>query len=370
MVELLPWEMTLKRRLNTGHAIPIISGRTINDMFFDGQSELVREYAQHLKQALSTYTYMGTSSTAAPQHELPPLYGNFIHYLLSDLDEAPRLHHDHLMELAKFKFLADDNMVKDTETLKSDYVEFLKKRFVNIINDKNIPSHLLNSVAYNWTSLTLSDLPRRVGFPQMDADHPLMVLASIPFPIYLTSSQHNFIELALAMAGKEPYTGVCGWWEKSEEPLIYHSLSLQKAVEDYEPDPDHPLVFHLHGYDAYPQSLVLTEDDYLNYLLTIVRSRSTESDPIPSIVREAISISTLLVLGYDLHSWDFRTLYMGIIQDMKHEHLNVSVQVDPGGLQKIYFERYLEDSANCQVYWGIIEEYIHRLHAIWSNNLL
>ena len=53
----------------------------------------------------------------------------------------------------------------------------------------------------------------------------------------------------------------------------YESLEIEESVfdTDFVPTPANPVVYHLHGHTL-PESLVLTEDDYLSFLANIARN--------------------------------------------------------------------------------------------------
>ena len=57
----------------------------------------------------------------------------------------------------------------------------------------------------------------------------------------------------------------------------------------YDPEPKIPLVYHLFGRDEAPASLVLTEDDHLEFLTATYQDRGRGTDPIHSRVRRAMS---------------------------------------------------------------------------------
>jgi hypothetical protein len=88
---------------------------------------------------------------------------------------------------------------------------------------------------------------------------------------------------------------VCRW--RADEPPV-------------EPDPDdpvpikHPLVYHLFGRYDQPASVVLTEDDYFNYLIAVARQRSL----LPTTVRRALTDTSLLFTGFWPGDWGFRML--------------------------------------------------------------
>ena len=60
-------------------------------------------------------------------------------------------------------------------------------------------------------------------------------------------------------------------------------------------------------------SIVITEEDYIKFLLTITKER----EGIPRQIVTKLKLSCLLFLGYSLEDWDFRTLYKGMIETLK-----------------------------------------------------
>jgi len=131
---------------------------------------------------------------------------------------------------------------------------------------------------------------------------------------------------------------------------------------DYQPTREEPLVYHLYGLDTYPESLVLTEDDHLEFLVAIARDMSRDTDRIPKRIRQALSDSSLILLGYDLRSWEFRTLFWGLIKfrpPIKQE--NVSVQVAPDDTEKLYLDKYLSE-ASFRVVWREMLQYVQELY--------
>src|SRR5262249_19174593 len=105
---------------------------------------------------------------------------------------------------------------------------------------------------------------------------PHRVLADLSFPIYLTTNPDNLLEAALLAAHREPRVAIC--------PLNdYVELALDAYNE--EPKPSHPLVYHLFGRLREPDSLVLTEDDYFDFLIGATRNNQL----IPDVVRGALA---------------------------------------------------------------------------------
>ena len=64
---------------------------------------------------------------------------------------------------------------------------------------------------------------------------------------------------------------ICRWHQGLDSiPSVF--------AEGYEPSEQEPLVYHLQGYGEYPDSLVLMEDNNLEFLVAISEHRGREDD--------------------------------------------------------------------------------------------
>lgn len=140
----------------------------------------------------------------------------------------------------------------------------------------------------------------------------------------------------------------------------------------YEPTIEEPLVYHLHGLESIPASLVLTEDDYLDFLVKV----SWDNTVIPPRIGEALVDSSLLLLGYRLQDWDFRVLFRGLINRKRGSRrllsLAIQLSLEPEEAEvssmeeaEEYLEKYF-DKANFKIYWGQTEEFIEELWTYWN----
>jgi hypothetical protein len=245
----------------------------------------------------------------------------------------------------------------DVFAMRPEYLNVIKSRLFSIAEDDGVSQDLLAEVDAQFDRLDFTQLAKAIGYPRFDdvQDNPLLLLASLDLPIYLTTSYHTFLEAALERAGRQPRTEFCRWHQRLE--------SLPGGVAgDYQPTREEPLVYHLYGLDTYPESLVLTEDDHLEFLVAIARDMSRDTDRIPKRIRQALSDSSLILLGYDLRSWEFRTLFWGLIKfrpPIKQE--NVSVQVAPDDTEKLYLDKYLSE-ARFRVVWREVLQYVQELY--------
>ncbi len=143
----------------------------------------------------------------------------------------------------------------------------------------------------------------------------------------------------------------------------------------YSPNTVHPLVYHLHGYTNIPQSMVVTESDYLDFLIYMVKNWQAL---LPAVVRTALSASALLFVGYSLIDWDFRVLLRGIISS--HEasltYPAIAVQLRPDALNESnldktikYLQKYfgnIPKIPKVKVYWGTAREFSRELKERWE----
>ena len=128
-------------------------------------------------------------------------------------------------------------------------------------------------------------------------DEPHGVLADLPLPVYITTNYDDLMVRALKSRGKTPNQEICRWNKCLKRCKL--------TSPDFDPTPEKPLVFHLHGIYEKPESLVLTEDDYLDFLVAI----SMDQNLLPPRIQEAFTDTSLLFLGYRIADWDFRVLF-------------------------------------------------------------
>jgi hypothetical protein len=165
--------------------------------------------------------------------------------------------------------------------------------------------------------MLFSDLVEALDYPkfQEGTEDSLRLLARFPLPIYITTSQSNFIERALEAEGKKPCTQICFWSVEMTQIRKEH-----RTNRDFSPSVTEPLVYHLYGLENYPQTLVLSEDDYINFLISVTGDNDSLNPKIPLSLRQALGESQLLLIGYQLSDWDFRVLFPLIMKFRDDEY--------------------------------------------------
>lgn len=200
-----------------------------------------------------------------------------------------------------------------------------------------------------------------------EADEPHATLAKLPLPFYMTTNYDPFMTQALEAAGKKPRRELCRW-----NQFIKDSPSIFDEDPGFEPSPEEPVVFHLHGHDALAESLVLTEDDYLDYLVSVSR----DDDLLPHQVRRALAGTSLLFIGYSLADWSFRVLFRGLVTatEPSLRRISVTVQLPPVPQDaskdvQAEVQGYLDEyfgQIDMRVYWGTAREFMTELRTRWE----
>ncbi len=255
---------------------------------------------------------------------------------------------------------ADPDIKADNDYVKETYLDFLHEVLLSIA-DKELVDELNEDA--NSASFPFSQKAERLEYPSFTdgQQNPLLLLADLPLPIYLTTSYHSFVETALIKAGKEPRTEICHWHSRLDSlPSVF------STDPNYEPTPQEPLVYHLHGLDEYPQSLVLTEDDHLDFLVTISR----DMDAVPVRVRQALADSSLILLGYSLRDWDFRVIFRGMIKPstVQNRPKSVFIQLLDNPHERTFLQNYLHQEAKFEVYWGNTTNFLQEIWQGWRGS--
>jgi len=186
-------------------------------------------------------------------------------------------------------------------------------------------------------------------------DEPHSIFARLPLPLYVTTNYDHSMARALQEAGKDPTVQICRW---------NRSPALQALVDpDFRSSVEQPLVYHLHGHVDVPESLVLTEDDYIDFLAAV----SEDQRLIPPRVRAALASSSLLFLGFTIDSWSYRVVQRGLLLRMETSlrRLSIAVQLPPDDRASDYLEAYFAAN-NERVYWGTAAEFTVELGRRWQ----
>ncbi len=190
-------------------------------------------------------------------------------------------------------------------------------------------------------------------------DDPHGVLASLYLPCYVTTNSDGFMYRALEWAGRAPDSAFCHWWDGSAPEHEYPATFEQ------------PLVYHLHGRHDVEKSMVVTELDYLAFL---VRLLDQGMDLLPTPVQDGLAERTLLFVGYSLADWTTRVLLKSISGSLTGSNQcgAMAINLEPLGEDddpelraraREFLSGYLGELQNLDfhIFWGTAKQFVDEL---------
>jgi hypothetical protein len=189
-----------------------------------------------------------------------------------------------------------------------------------------------------------------------DDNEPHHLLVDLELPVYITTNYDEFLVRAFGQFSRQAHQVICPWHQarKRNRNLRYG--------RSYSPTPASPLIFHLHGALSQEVSMVLTEDDYLDFLIYV-------HNLLPPTVEKAFEESALLFLGYGLADTNFKVLFRKLNSYSGGHRRHFAVQIDPQktGLPLLQAQqelRYLTtqyDAQGIRVFWGSCRDFAREL---------
>ena len=362
------------QRMHSGNVLPILGGAVRLKRIYGLEHTDVQAEGEEGKQTGAAPSEPnGQDEEPSPEPESQ---------ILMDLSElwADELGYP-LKESRNLSRVAQYNKVISQDSLqeKMRFLTFLKESILDLAEkyDVSVQEGVPRlRQEYRSNNLSFADIVTELDYPRYsDRPDPLRILARFRLPIYVTTSYFDFIERALKAEGASTVrTQFCLW--NMEESQIAPEL---RPDPNYIPTCEEPLVYHLFGLERYPQSLVLSEDDYLDFLLALAKDFDTEKHLLPLQLRSRLEECSLLVMGFRLADWEFRVLFRGLI-NLLHGGLreasksySIAIQLDPRYQEPVtneegarhYLKQYFEKS-RFQVVWTSTDKYINSLWGYWD----
>ena len=142
-------------------------------------------------------------------------------------------------------------------------------------------------------------------------------LAALPFSLIVTTGQDTMLEQALKAAGKSPISH------------RYHLRGDKRENPEFvlPGTPASPVVFHLFGSAEEPSSLVLSENDVLDFLIRVV----SERPPLPnSLLRVLKRVGqSFLFVGFGIRHWDLRILLKILLRALELNRSGPAIAAEP-----------------------------------------
>jgi hypothetical protein len=122
----------------------------------------------------------------------------------------------------------------------------------------------------------------------------LRALAELDFPLVITTNYDQLFENALIAAQKQPRVAV-------------YTPNLEPTTDYGEPTAESPVVFKIHGDILRPETIVITDEDYIQFVLRM--SSKEPYDPVPLSLKYHLTKWTTLFVGYSLLDYNLRVLF-------------------------------------------------------------
>jgi hypothetical protein len=168
----------------------------------------------------------------------------------------------------------------------------------------------------------------------------LRALARLDFPIVITTNYDQLFERALRDVGKQPRVSV---YKPEDEPTTdFEDESAQS-----------PVIYKLHGDIAHRESLVVTDEDYIQFVLRM--TDKDPYDPVPLSLKHFLKRWTTLFIGYSLLDYNLRLLFK-----------TLRWRIDPAKIPDTYSVDYKPDALILDV-WQSQRRYVKFIaQDVWS----
>ena len=147
-------------------------------------------------------------------------------------------------------------------------------------------------------------------------------LAELPFSLIVTTCQDDLLAQAYQGGPKTP------------DVQRYHARGDKRANPEFpiQGTPAAPVIYHLFGNAGEPSSLVLSENDLLDFLIAVISG----SSPLPNSLLSALKRKqqSFLFLGFGVRRWDLRILLKILLKTWGQQDQGTPIAAEPlRGLQ-------------------------------------
>jgi TIR domain/SIR2-like domain len=142
------------------------------------------------------------------------------------------------------------------------------------------------------------------------------MLASLPFSLVVTTSQDQLFAQALKATNMS----------KTASVQRYHAWGDKRDNPEFEitGSPSAPVIYHLFGHADEPESLVLSENDVLDFLKAVISG----SSPMPNSLLRILKSKeqSFLFLGFGVRRWDLRMLLKILLKTWEQDQGSIAAE--------------------------------------------
>ena len=188
----------------------------------------------------------------------------------------------------------------------------LGPRLLEVLPDED-PRNLQRIALFYETERSRQQLVEEIRRSVHEGRRPspaLRALAELDFPLVITTNYDQLFEQALVLAGKPPRVSI-------------YTPDLEAIVDHKSPSPKSPILFKVHGDIDRPKTIVVTDEDYIHFVLRM--GNKEPYDPLSLTLRYHLAAWKTVFVGYSLLDYNLRVLFKSLRWKM-----------DPGAIADMY----------------------------------
>lgn len=196
-------------------------------------------------------------------------------------------------------------------------------------NPRDLQRVAMHYEATHMRTRLLDAVVQLVDDPAFRPSPVVRALAALNFPLVITTNYDRLYEMALGALGKDYDHGVYSPRENAKVKDI-PGAGLRP--------PKRPYILKIHGDIRDRDSIVITEDDYIRFVIRMVTGNNFH--PVPLGVRSLLAHCPTLFVGYSLADYNLRVLFRTLRWTMDVE-VPATYAVDPFPdplLKRVYAE--------------------------------
>jgi hypothetical protein len=167
----------------------------------------------------------------------------------------------------------------------------------------------------------ISAIKEELDKPEIEPSPALHMLAALPFRMIITTNYDNLFDIALSRANTRDGR------PKSPQLRVYDPLrSGPPESVPLDPLERQPVLLKLHGDLGHPESIVITEEDYIVF---IQRMSTQHLHPIHEFIRTRMKTWPVLFVGYSLKDYNLRLLFRTLRWNVDPAGFPICFSVDP-----------------------------------------
>jgi hypothetical protein len=301
-----------------------------------------------------------------------------------------RDHYD-LAEVAQYDIflrLSSEKFTDEAKVINEGYLRILKEQLLENLRVTDRDAYDYAAEHSFWPDLKISQFCAEVNLPKYfeagerdiaESDCVSNLVGNHKVKGYMTTCYFDFLEQAFRLLKRPYYTNHYGN-ERGFDRINERGENVSTGEFYDSVNSEIPYIYHILGHEKQPESMVMSVDDHINFLIKTKQTQEISKDkkvPIPEVIDSEIRNKTLLFIGYRWQDWEFRTIFrwaVGIKDEDREKYsakkASVVVQFQPGPRELLTAEfeeaaqKYLQNyfaHCNLDIQWEDSDDFFCKL---------